>query len=231
MVIVDYYNDYFEIDQLYCTITKIKNLKNHFGRHGIPDEVMTDSGPNLVSDDFVKFAESWNFLHTTSSPYYSRSNGKAEAAVKNRKNSKSKTFKTRLLQSFTRLAKYTKRGYNASPSQRIFLPRTQTKLPTTEKLLVPNVSRHVSESITRKRQLAKYYHDKNSKNLSALEQGQAVYVRHQPVEKGTPWDPGTVKHVLNDRSYIVSTDGYDATRNRIDIRKRTCSNGEMLTNS
>ena len=75
MVIVDYYNDYFEIDQLYCTITKIKNLKNHFGRHGIPDEVMTDSGPNLVSDDFVKFAESWNFLHTTSSPYYSCSNG------------------------------------------------------------------------------------------------------------------------------------------------------------
>ena len=38
-----------------------------------------------------------------------------------------------------------------------------------------------------KRQLAKYYHDKKSKNLPALEQGQPVYVRHQPVEKETPW--------------------------------------------
>ena len=54
---------------------------------------------------------------------------------------------------------------------------------------------------------------------------------NQPVEKGTPWDPGTVKHVLKDWSYIVSTDGYDGRRNRIDIRERTCSNGEMMTNS
>ena len=56
-------------------------------------------------------------------------------------------------------------------------------------------------------------------------------MQHQPVEKGTPWDPGTGKHVLNDRSYIISTDHYDARRNRIDIRERTCSNGEMMTNS
>ena len=83
----------------------------------------------------------------------------------------------------------------------------------------------------RKRQLAKYYHDKKTKNLPALEQGQPVYVRHQPVEKETPWDPGTVKHVLHVRSHIVSTDGYDARRNRIDMRERTCSNGEMMKNS
>ena len=50
------------------------------------------------------------------------------------------------------------------------------KLPTTKKLLVPNVSRHLSESIMRKRQLAEYYHDKKLKNLPALEQGQPVYV-------------------------------------------------------
>ena len=67
-------------------------------------------------------------------------------------------------------------GVNASPSQRVFSRRTKTKLPTTEKLLVPNASTKVSESITQIRQLAKYYHDKNSKNLPALEQGQSVYV-------------------------------------------------------
>ena len=84
MITVDYYSYYFEIDRLYCTTTSaiVKNLKNHFARHGIPDKVMTDNGPNFVSDKFVKFAESWNFLHTSSSSYYSRSNGKAETAVK-----------------------------------------------------------------------------------------------------------------------------------------------------
>ena len=89
----------------------------------------------------------------------------------------------------------------------------------------------MSESITRKRQLVKYYHHENSKSLLALEQGQPTYVWHQPVEKGTPWGLGTVKHVLNDRSYIVSTDGYDARRNHIDIQKWAYSNGGMLTNS
>ena len=44
-------------------------------------------------------------------------------------------------------------------------------------------------------------------------------------------DRGTVKHVLNDQSYIVSTDGCDARRNHIDIREWTCSIGEMVANS
>ena len=89
----------------------------------------------------------------------------------------------------------------------------------------------MSESITGKRQLAKYYHDKNSKNLPALEQGQPVYVWHQPFEKGSSWDFGKIKQVLNDRPYTVSTDGYDSKTNRIYIWERTCSNGEMMTNS
>ena len=84
MITVDYYSDYFEIDRLYCITTSaiVKNFKNHFVRHGIPNDVMADNGPNLVSDEFAKFAESWDFLHTISSPYYSRSNGKAKAAIK-----------------------------------------------------------------------------------------------------------------------------------------------------
>ena len=84
MITVDNYSDYFEIDRRYCTTTSaiVKNLKNHFARHGIPNKVMTNNEANLFSDEFAKFAESWNVLHTTSSPYYSRSNGKAEATVK-----------------------------------------------------------------------------------------------------------------------------------------------------
>ena len=89
----------------------------------------------------------------------------------------------------------------------------------------------MSESTKKKRQLAKYCHNKKLKNLPAVEQGQPVYVRHQTVERGTPWDPETVKHVLNDRSYIVSADGYAARRNLIDIREQTYSNGKMMTNS
>ena len=89
----------------------------------------------------------------------------------------------------------------------------------------------MSESTRRKRQLTKYHHDNKSKNLPALEQVQPTYVWYQPVEKETPWDPGTVKHVFNNQSYIASTDGYDKRRNHIDIREWICFNGEIMTNS
>ena len=155
MITVDYYSDYFEIDRLYCTTTSaiVKNLKNHFARHGIPDKVMTDNGPNFVSDKFVKFAESWNFLHTSSSSYYSRSNGKAETAVKIAKTllRKVKRSKLNFYEALLVWGNTPTEGVNVSPSQRLFSRRTKTKLPTTEKLLVPNVLRHVSESVTRKR--------------------------------------------------------------------------------
>ena len=49
--------------------------------------------------------------------------------------------------------------------------------------------------------------------------------------KETLWELRKVKPVLKDRSYIVSTDGYDGKRNRLDIREWTCSDGEMMTNS
>ena len=155
MITVDCYSDYFEIDRLYCTTTSaiVKILKNHFARHGIPDKVMTDNGPNFVSDKFVKFADSWNFLHTSSSSYYSRSNGKAETAVKIAKTllRKLKRSKLNFYEALLVWGNTPTEVVNVSPSQRLFSRRTKTKLPTTEKLLVPNVLRHVFESVTRKR--------------------------------------------------------------------------------
>ena len=140
MITVDYYSYYFEIDRLYCTTTSaiVKNLKNQFARHGIPDKIMTDNGPNLVSDKFVKFAESWNFLHTSSSSYYSHSNGKAETAIKIAKTllRKVKRSKLNFYEALLVWGNTPTEGVNASPSQRLFLRRIKTKLPTTEKTCV-----------------------------------------------------------------------------------------------
>ena len=106
---------------------------------------MTDNGPNLISDKFAKFAESWNFLHATSSPYYSYSNGKAEAAVKIVKTllQKVQCLKLNFYEALLVWQITPTGGVNASLSQQNFSQCTKTKLPTTKKLLVPNVSRRV----------------------------------------------------------------------------------------
>ena len=49
-----------------------------FARHGIPQELVTDNGPQYSSREFSKFAENFGFIHTTSSPKFPQSNGEAE---------------------------------------------------------------------------------------------------------------------------------------------------------
>ena len=84
---VDYFSNFFEIDQLYDTTTKllILKLKAHMAQYGILDELASDQGPQFRSHEFCSFAENYGFKHTLTSPYHHQSNGMAESAVKHAK--------------------------------------------------------------------------------------------------------------------------------------------------
>ena len=66
---MDYYSDFVEVSPLRETTSAaiIKFMRVQCSRHGIP---------------FAEFANQWEFLHVTSSPYYPSSNCKTEWAVK-----------------------------------------------------------------------------------------------------------------------------------------------------
>ena len=53
----------------------ITQLKSTFAHNGIPDEVISDDGPQLSSRKFKQFAESWEFKPTTASPKHPQANG------------------------------------------------------------------------------------------------------------------------------------------------------------
>jgi hypothetical protein len=61
VVLADYYSDFFEVDALRTTTAKevIKKMKVHFARHGIPESVRSDGGPQFVSQQFAEFADQW----------------------------------------------------------------------------------------------------------------------------------------------------------------------------
>ena len=83
VVVVDYYSNYPEIAKLESTTSQqvIQKIKSIFSRHGTPNKVMSDNGPQYSSKEFKEFARKWEFTHITSSPTYAKSNGMAEPAV------------------------------------------------------------------------------------------------------------------------------------------------------
>ena len=84
LLIVDYYSRYIEISKLSSGTTAddiINHTKSIFARHGIPEVVYSDNGPQFRSEAYKQFAAEYQFTHVTSSPYFPQSNREAERAV------------------------------------------------------------------------------------------------------------------------------------------------------
>ena len=84
LVVVDYFSRYPEVTTLKTTTSDavISAMKATFARHGVPETVVSDNGPQYSSQEFADFAKSYNFTHKASSPHYPQSNGHVERAVK-----------------------------------------------------------------------------------------------------------------------------------------------------
>lgn len=138
LLIVDYYSRYIEIAKLNRLTAEevIKQCKSIFARHGIPETVMSDNGPQFSAEVFEEFAHTYNFELTTSSPYYPRSNGEAERAVKTIKDLLKKggdPYLSLLSYRVTPLSN----GY--SPSELLMNRRLRSNVPSTRELREPTI--------------------------------------------------------------------------------------------
>ena len=84
LVVIEYFYCYIEVADLTSTTstTLKEKLKPIFARHGVPEIVVIDNGPQFSATEFADFAREYDFSHVTSSPRYPRSNGEAERAVR-----------------------------------------------------------------------------------------------------------------------------------------------------
>ena len=134
LVTVCHFSEVDELDDTLAT-SVINKTKARFARFGIPRICHTDNWPQFTSKEYMDFASQYEFKHTTSSPYHSQGNGRAEAAVKESESmlKKSDDFQIALLNYRNTPLK----GHTYSPAQRMMSRRTQTMLPTPDHLLEP----------------------------------------------------------------------------------------------
>ncbi|XP_022786150.1 uncharacterized protein K02A2.6-like [Stylophora pistillata] len=139
---VDYWSSFFEVVEIHRKTAQavITQFKGQFARHGIPEVLISDNGPEFDNQEFKNFSTDWQFEHRTSSPRYPQANGKVEKAVKTCKGllSKAKEDKRDPLLAILAWRNTLSEGFSTSPVQRLMGRRTRTLLSTAQMLLQPN---------------------------------------------------------------------------------------------
>ena len=214
LVVIDYYSRYLELAYMSSTTTAavIAKLKNMFARWGICEELMSDNGPQFVSSEFANFASDYGFLHPTSSPYFSQSNGMAERGVQLAKNIL-KQVDVHLALMIYRDTPIAATGY--SPNELMLARQVRTTLPVLPCNLKPHWPKpaEVKHNDDHAKDLmAKHYNRRHGVHeLPPLTPGEHVRIRADK-----QWGPiGTVQYEAEEpRSYVIQTDEGVYRRNR-----------------
>ena len=213
LLVADYHSKFPIVKRLNSTVSSavIQKLKETFSEFGIPSKLMTDNGPQYSSYEFKKFCDEYGFQHVTSSPRYPQSNGFIERMVQTIKSTLQKASDPYLAM----LCLRTTPVAHDMPSPCMLLNKRQYQSN------LPSVASHADGDINKKleqrQDKQKHYYDKHAKELPPL-------VKDEPVrmwrEETSQWEPATVKHAANARSYhIETTDGQQYRRNRRHLRQ------------
>ena len=213
LLIVDYYSRYIEISKWSRTTAEdiISHTKSIFARHGIPEVVYSDNGPQFSSDAYKLFALEYQFTHTTSSPYFPQSNGEAERAVgiiKSLLKKEGDPYLALLAYRSTPLA------VGFSPAELLMLRKLRSTIPTPRASRKPQIP---DEEVVRERD--KLLKDKQKENFDkqhgarakpCLKTGQLVWLPNSETE-------AHVEEQVAPRSYTVNTPQGQVRRNRRDL--------------
>ncbi len=218
LLIVDYFSRYPEVFQLKSTTSTmvINVMKQVFSRHGIPEIVRSDNGPQYASLEFAEFSSSYDFQHITSSPKYPQSNGEAE----------------RMVQTIKRMLKKPQEMYMAllsyrstplpwcglSPAELCMGRRLRTSIPQATKQMMPEWQylEEFREKNKEYKKTQKHNFDKRhrTRDLPEIPEGSQVWIKSekQPIE-------GTVLSSAGQpRSYVVDTPTGQLHRNRSHLK-------------
>ena len=219
LIAVDAYSKWPEVVGMTSTEAPktISELRKIFAANGLPQQLVTDNGPQFVSGEFATFMKMNGIKHIRCAPYHPSSNGAAERFVqtfkKAMKAGQGSAFPlSQRVSNFLLTYRTTPHATtNETPSQLLMGRKIRTRLD----LLRPDGERHVSS----KQAQQKADHDKHARSRE-LHTGQSVMARN--LRPGVPWVPGVIVEQLGPLTYRVQVEGGLLWRRHLD-HLRTCS--------
>ena len=232
LVTSDYFSNFVEVTRLNSTTSAAvsKALKEILARFGITDELVSDNGPQFSSSEFKRFADTWSFRHTTSSPGYPQSNGKAEQAVQTVKRMFRKCKETGQSE-FLALLEWrntVSEGMKHSPAERLLGRKCKTMMPATADALEPMFStKEDQKQLANRKEKQRRYYDRHARQLPHLTPGDSVQIK---LPGQAEWTKCVLGEQVAPRSFLVTSNGRTYRRNRRQIIKlKQPSEPEYLT--
>ena len=89
LVVVDAHSKWPKVAMLSTSSTQktIDILRSLFARYGLPEQLVSDNGPQFTSKEFEQFARANGIRHIRSAPFHPASNGQVERFIRTMKRS------------------------------------------------------------------------------------------------------------------------------------------------
>jgi len=198
LIVVDARSKWPEVIPMTSTTTTstITELRKLFSSYGIPDQLVSDNGPQFTSYEFQEFLSRNGVKHILSSPYHPSSNGEAERFVRTFKTamrsmkSSSATFQQKLCRFLLAYRTTPHSTTKTTPSELFMGRRVRTKMDILRPDLAATIQKKISPVGDVKR---------------AFEIGEPVLVRDYRGRAET-WITGVIVKSLGPVTYRVQVD-------------------------
>ena len=203
LIAVDAFSKWPEVKVMSSTTVSatLDALREWFGTHGIPEQLVTDNGPQFTADAFKEFTQLNGIRHIKSAPYHPASNGLAERFIQSLKQSLKASLNdgrslTQRISSYLLTYRTTAHATTGvSPSQLLMSRELRTRFS----LLQPDREKTVAD----KQAAQKESHDRRAHDREWIVGDRAMARNLRP---GADWVPCTIVEVLGPVTYLVDTD-------------------------
>ena len=174
----------------------IKHLLNIFATHGIPSTLVTDNGPQFVSQDFKKFCLEYGIYHRRVTPYWPQANSEIERFFRTLKKTltavtvEGKNWKNELFRFLLAYRTTPHSTTGKSPAQLLMHRELRTKIPSIRERIKPRKEiREAMQNDRKHKAQMKIYADRRS-GCSDIKRGDNVLLKQQQQHKLMPrFDP------------------------------------------